>query len=158
MQSSEKKFNDCLRKKLVNKIKLYESEVEAHIIKAKHYLKAIDYNIDGGFQDVAVSNAFYAMYHSLLALLLKLGYEARNQECAINAVQYFIEKGKIKLDIKYIDLIRRTNENKPKDAKMLREELQYGTKTSVNKEILDFLKKNAIEFVEVIEKLLKEIK
>ena len=40
---------------------------------------------------------------------------------------------------------------------MLREELQYGTETSVNKKVLDEMKSNAIEFVEVIERLLKEI-
>src|SRR3990167_10300804 len=136
MQNSEKKFNDCLRKKLIKKVGLNESEIEGHIIKAKHYLKATDYNIKGGFQDIAVSNAFYAMYHSLLALLLKLGYEARNQECAINAIQYFIEIKKINIDIKYVDIIRRTSENKPKDAKTLREEFQYGIETSVNKDVL----------------------
>ena len=120
-------------------------------------MKEMDFNISGGFPDVGVSNAFYAIYHSLLALLLKLGYTAKNQECAINAIQHFIETKRINLDIKYIDLIRRTSENKPKDAKMLREELQYGTKTSVDKQVLDNIKSNAIEFVEVIEKLLKEI-
>jgi len=40
------------------------------------------------------------------------------------------------------------------DAKNLREELQYGIKTSVQEEILEALKKNAAEFVEVIETLL----
>lgn len=92
-----------------------------------------------------------------MALLLKLGYEARNQECAINAVQYFIETKKINLDMKYIDIIRRTSENKPKDTKTLREEFQYGTQTSVDKKILDTVKHNAIEFVETIEILLKEL-
>ena len=151
------KFNDCLRKKLINKIIVNKAEIGGHINKAKHYLKATDYNIKGGFSDVAVSNAFYAMYHSLLALLLKLGYEAKNQECAINAVQYFIEKKRITLDIKYIDIIRRTNENKPKDAKTLREEFQYGIETSVNRDVLNLIKNNAIDFVETIEKLLKEL-
>ena len=153
----DKKFDDCLRKKLINKIEIDNFEVKAHIDKAKHYLKATDYNIKGGFSDVAVSNAFYAMYHSLLALLLKLGYEAKNQECAINAVQYFIETNKINLDMKYIDIIRRTSENKPKDTKTLREEFQYGTETSVDKQILDVVKHNAIKFVEAIEILLKEV-
>ena len=157
MQKVERKFNECIRKKLLFKAISNNKEIDAHINKAKHYLRAADFNINGGFQDVAVSSAFYAMYHSLLALLLKLGYGAINQECAINAVQHFIENKKINLDIKYIDLIRRTSENKPKDAKMLREELQYGTETSVNKKVLDEMKSNAIEFVEVIERLLKEI-
>ena len=153
----ENKFKDCLRKKLINKVNEDKTNIEGHISKAKHYLKAMDYNIKGGFSDVAVSNAFYAMYHSLLALLLKLGYEARNQECAINAIQYFIEIKKIDLDIKYIDIIRRTSENKPKDAKTLREEFQYGIETSVNRDILNLIKDNAIDFVETFEKLLKDL-
>ncbi|MBS3143883.1 HEPN domain-containing protein [Candidatus Woesearchaeota archaeon] len=151
------KFNDCLRKKLINKIIVNKAEIGGHINKAKHYLKATDYNIKGGFSDVAVSNAFYAMYHSLLALLLRLGYESKNQECAINAIQHFIEQGKINLDIKYIDIIRRTNGNKPKDAKTLREEFQYGIETSVDKKVLDIIKNNAIEFVEAIEGILNEL-
>jgi len=59
--------------------------------------------------------------------------------------------------MKYIDIIRRTSENKPKDIKTLREEFQYGTETSVDKQILDTVKQNAIEFVEAIEILLKEV-
>ena len=153
----ENKFKDCLRKKLINKVNENQINIEGHISKAKHYLKAMDYNIKGGFSDVAVSNAFYAMYHSLLALLLRLGYEARNQECAINAIQYFIEIKKINLDIRYIDIIRRTSENKPKDAKTLREEFQYGIETSVNRDILNLIKDNAIDFVETFEKLLKDL-
>jgi len=152
------KFYDCLRKKLINKVKSDENNVNGHILKAKHYLRATDYNIKGNFSDVAVSSAFYAMYHSLLALLLKLGYEAKNQECAINAVQYFIESKKINLDIKYVDIIRRTSENKPKDAKTLREEFQYGIETSVNKDVLNLIKDNSIDFVEAVERLLKEMK
>ena len=152
------KFYDCLRKKLINKVKSDENNVNGHILKAKHYLRATDYNIKGNFSDVAVSSAFYAMYHSLLALLLKLGYEAKNQECAINAVQYFIESKKINIDIKYVDIIRRTSENKPKDAKTLREEFQYGIETSVNKDVLNLIKDNSIDFVEAVERLLKEMK
>jgi|SRR3989344_6436391 len=152
------KFYDCLRKKLINKVKSDENNVNGHILKAKHYLRATDYNIKGNFSDVAVSSAFYAMYHSLLALLLKLGYEAKNQECAINAVQYFIESKKINIDIKYVDIIRRTSENKPKDAKTLREEFQYGIETSVNKDVLNLIKYNSVDFVETVERLLKEMK
>ena len=152
------KFYDCLRKKLINKVKSDENNVNGHILKAKHYLRATDYNIKGNFSDVAVSSAFYAMYHSLLALLLKLGYEAKNQECAINAVQYFIESKKINLDIKYVDIIRRTSENKPKDAKTLREEFQYGIETSVNKDVLNIIKYKCVDFVETVERLLKEMK
>ena len=154
MDKIKRDFEECKRKKLIVEIIPKIENIMGHIEKAKHYLQAVDYNIAGGFQDVAVTNAFYAMYHALLALLQKHGYEAKAQECAINAVQYLILMKKINLDIKYIDLIRLTDKSKGKDAKSLREELQYGTETSVNQVVLEELKKNAIEFVEIIEALL----
>ena len=154
MDKIKKSFEECKRKKLIIEAEPNIKNIKGHIEKAKHYLQAVDYNIAGGFQDVAVANAFYSMYHALLALLQKHGYEAKAQECAINTVQYLILMKKVYLDIKYIDLIRLTDKTKGKDAKSLREELQYGTETSVNLVVLEELKKNAIEFVEAIEVLL----
>ncbi|MDO8747673.1 MAG: HEPN domain-containing protein [Candidatus Omnitrophota bacterium] len=126
--------------------------------KALHNLKAVDYNIKGDFGDWAVSAAFYAMYHSLLAILFKLGYDSRNQECTINATDYFIKTSKIKLDTKYIAMIRRTDELMGSDAKALREEFQYGTETEVEDEILESMQNNANEFVESARVILEEIK
>jgi len=63
-----------------------------HIEKAKHNLRAAAYNQTGGFEDWAVSQAYYAMYHALLAILFKAGYESKNHECTINAIEYLIEK------------------------------------------------------------------
>ena len=56
-----------------------------------HNLRAADYNIKGDFSDWGVSQSYYSMYHSLLAVLFKLGYESKNHECTINAVEYLIE-------------------------------------------------------------------
>jgi len=122
-----------------------------HVEKAKHNLLAADYNIKGGFSDWAVSQAYYAMYHSLLAVLYKYGYESRNHECTITAVEFLIKSRKINLGISDIAFIRTTEQMKMKDAKSLREEFQYGTKTDINKEILDNLVKKAKEIVEKIE-------
>lgn len=135
-----------------------KEESERHIKKALHNLKAMDHNIRGGFKDWAVSAAFYAMYHSLLAVLSMFGYESRNQECTITAIEYFIKNKRINLDQKYIEIIRRTSEMMPKDAKMLREEFQYGTEIEIDGEILNQLKNNAKEFVEKVQILLEEIK
>lgn len=90
------------------------------------------------------------MYHSLLAVLFRLGYESRNQECTINAVYHLIETGKIDMDRKYIEMIRKTSLMLPTDAKLLREEFQYGINVSVDPEVLKTLGKNAIEFVESV--------
>src|SRR3989338_3768089 len=122
-----------------------------HIEKAKHNLLAADYNIKGGFSDWAVSQAYYAMYHSLLAVLYRCGYESRNHECTITAVEFLIKSKKINLDIRDIAFIRTTEQMKMQDAKSLREEFQYGTKTDINKEILDNLVGKAKEIVEKVE-------
>lgn len=165
MTKAEKMFDWCLKQgrrgrdhRGLVQIKPSESEAKRHISKALHNLKAIDHNIKGGFFDWAVSAAFYAKYHALLAVLAKLGYESRNQECTISAVEYLIKKNAIKFDQKYIEMIRRTSEMMPKDAKTLREEFQYGTEVSVDKEVLNILKKNAIEFVEAVQILLESLK
>jgi len=131
-------------------------ESKKHIEKAKHNLLAADYNIKGSFNDWAVSQAYYAMYHGLLAILFKFGYESKNHECTISAVEHLIETKKINLDKKDIAFIRTTEQMKTQDAKSLREEFQYGTKTDINREILNSLVQGAKEIVEKIEVLLEE--
>ena len=91
------------------------------------------------------------MYHGLLAILYHFGYESKNHECTISAVEYLIEIKSIQLDIKDIAFIRTTEQMKMQDAKSLREEFQYGTKTDINKEILNSLIKKSKEIVEKIE-------
>lgn len=62
----------------------------------------------------------------------------------------------IEFDIEDIIFIRTAEQMKTQDAKSLREEFQYGTKTDVNKEILNNLVKRAKEIVEKIEIVLSE--
>lgn len=138
MSTYKEKMDWCLAKESrMRKIKPREKLSEEHIQKAKHNLGAVDYNIKGGFSDWAVSQAYYAMYHSLLAVLFKLGYESKNHECTINAIEYLIDEGKIELQKKDIAFIRTTEQMTKKDAKALREEFQYGTKTTVNEILLN---------------------
>ena len=83
----------------------------------------MQYLYDGKKTDWVAPSAFYAMYHAVLALLYKLQYESRNQECAINAVEYFMESGIIDLEQEYIDMIRHAQEHDNQiDAKTIREE------------------------------------
>ena len=129
-------------------------KAKEHIEKAKHNLLAADYNIKGGFEDWAVSQCYYAMYHGLLAVLYKYGFESKNHSCTISAVEYLIKNKKVDLDVLDIAFIRTAEQMKVKDAKSLREEFQYGTKTDVNKELLENLIKKAREIVEKIEVIL----
>jgi len=151
------KLNWCLRnEKRMKRIAPNSKLSKEHIEKAKHNLKAADFNIQGGFSDWAVSQLYYAMYHSLLAVLFKKGFESKNHECTINTIEYLIEKKEINLDKEDTTFIRTTEQMTQKDAKSLREEFQYGTKTEVNKILLDELIKKSKEVVEKIEVILKD--
>ena len=157
MSERENKLNWCLLKdSRMKKIKPNLRLSEEHIEKAKHNLRAADYNIKGGFSDWGVSQSYYAMYHSLLSILFKNGYESKNHECTINAVEYLIEENIIALDLKDIAFIRTTEQMTSKDAKSLREEFQYGTQTKVNDQLLRDLFENAKKIVEKIEIALNE--
>jgi uncharacterized protein (UPF0332 family) len=158
MSEHEKKLNWCLlRESRMKKIKPNNKLSEEYIQKAKHNLRAADYNIKGGFSDWGVFQSYYAMYHSLLSILFKMGYESKNHECTINAVEYLIDENKINLDLKDIAFIRTTEQMTSKDAKSLREEFQYGTETKVNEELLRSLLENAKKIVEKIEIALSEL-
>ena len=93
----------------------------------------------------------YATYHGLLSLLYKFGFESKNHECTFEAIKYLIESKKINLELKDIAFIKTTEQINAQDAKSLREEFQYGTKTDVNNEIINELAKRAKEIVEKIE-------
>ncbi|MEW5694205.1 MAG: HEPN domain-containing protein [Candidatus Hydrogenedentota bacterium] len=165
MDIIERKFKWCLEKgrkggrkhRGLRKIRPDNNEASNHIQKALHNLEAVEYNIKGGFGDWAVSAAFYAMYHSLLAILYKSGYDSKNQECTINAIEFLIKTGKIKFDPKFIAMIRRTDVLMGSDAKALREEFQYGTEIEVDYEILKNIKNNANDFVEASRIVFEEI-
>jgi len=151
------KLNWCLKnEKRMKKINSNIQLSQEHIKKAKHNLMAADYNIKGGFSDWAISQGYYALYHSLLSILFMKGFESKNHECTINTIEYLIDKREINLEKKDIAFIRTAEQMTNKDAKSLREEFQYGTKTKVNKVLLlDFIKKSK-EIVEKIEIILNE--
>lgn len=150
------RFEWCLRKakeggKGLKEIKPDLNEAKYHTGKALYNLKKMESDIEKGYLDWAVSSAFYAMYHVILALLYKLGYESTNQECSINAMEYLILTKRINLDIKYIKMI----DPKIEDSIInLRERFQYGSETKVSLEILNTVRKNAKEFVEKFQELI----
>lgn len=158
MPRTKDKLNWCLaNKKRMRKVNPDNTLSKKHIEKAKHNLKAADYNLKGGYDDLAVSQLYYAMYHSLLAILFKKGFESKNHECTINTIEYLIETKQINFSRKDLMFIRTTEQMTTKDAKSLREEFQYGTKTKMNKILLNDLIQKSKEVVEKVEIVLSEI-
>lgn len=158
MPSNKDKLNWCLSsEKRMRMIIPNDKLSKEHLEKAKHNLKAADYNVQGNFEDWAVSQSYYAMYHALLAILFKKGFESKNHECTINTVEFLIENKEINLSMDDLYFIRTTEQMTTKDAKSLREEFQYGTKTEVNKILLSELLQKSKDIVEKIEIILNEM-
>src|SRR3989344_2170581 len=116
MSHAKNKVEWCL-KKAENELKESEkhrglikaradlNKAKDYIKKAEHYLKATEYLKKGNFSDISASTMFYSMYHCLLAIALKFGYESRNQECTFALIHYLIEEREINLDINLLNKI-----------------------------------------------------
>jgi len=106
-----------------------------HLAKAEHNLKVTLYLQRGGFTDWCSSSLFYAIYHCLLAVLAKFGYESRNQECTFAVIASLKEDGKITLDEHDLEKVSSLGtaeaQESPYSAVSIREEYQYGTKMSL---------------------------
>jgi uncharacterized protein (UPF0332 family) len=113
-----------------------------HLLKAEHFLKATIHLKKGNFSDICTSTIFYAMYHSLLAIAAKFGYESRNQECTFALIYNLIEDKKINLDETLLHAISSLNpkETSEKTGIEIREHYQYETDLSLkDKELYDKL-------------------
>lgn len=125
----------------------------AHIIKAEHYLKATMLLKKESFSDISASTVFYAMYHCLLAICAKFGYESRNQECTFALIHCLVEEKKIELEKELIDKIASFSVDKSHEQTSieLREQYQYGTELSLKDDIYD-------ELVEIAKNILIKTK
>ena len=122
-----------------------------HLAKADHNLKAMLYLIKGGFSDWAISASFYARYHCLLAILAKLGYDSRNQECTFAAVEDLIIKKKLDIDTKLLKKIASFDDVLDKDELVkLREEFQYGAETVYEQEKIRPLIDDTTKFIRIV--------
>lgn len=126
------------RHKGLRKIESNKELVDKHLEKAAHNLNAITDFKNTGYSDWSASASFYALYHCLLALIVKFGYQSRNQSCTFAFVEDLINKGKVSLttgDLKEI-FDRDITEDLAHSEKVLdiRETMQYSFRTSLNDE------------------------
>lgn len=100
---------------------------ERHISKAEHNLRAALYFDQGEYSDWSASAFFYCLYHCFLAILWKHGYESRNQECTLAAIDMLREEGKINIESRFVDALKITKTAEVDHSVIkLREDFQYG--------------------------------
>ena len=127
-----------------------------HINKAEHNLRAIISFKKIGFSDWSASATFYSIYHGLLAILAKIGYESRNQECTFALIYLLIENKKINSDRKFVEEIHMLNHEEKHERStviQVREAEQYGVSITLNDPVYErllSLAKNALDQIKNI--------
>lgn len=117
MSKAESKVDWCLnqaKKQLASgakhrglvRVKPDEALARGYVGKAEHNLEFFLLARKHSFYDWAINIGFYVTYHCCLAIITKFGYESRNQDCTLAAVESLVEEGKISQDFKrYVEAI-----------------------------------------------------
>lgn len=164
--SVKEKVEKCLkegerggeRHKGIKKVLPDGEKVANHVKKAAHNLEAMSVFKEHGFSDWSASAGFYALYHLLLALLAKEGYESRNQNCTFALAEQMIDERKMSLtkeELKDIFDKDVTMDLEHSDKILdIREKCQYSTITVLEQE--EFLALKA-RVKELFDKLRNEV-
>ena len=78
IKKAERELEKSSRHRGLVKIKPDLKRARKHIEKAERNIKATLYLQKGGFTDWCSSTLFYSIYHCMLAVLVKFGYDSRN--------------------------------------------------------------------------------
>ena len=114
-----------LHRGLINKKPDQKLALE-HIKKAEHNLEVFLYNKERGYYDWTINIGFYVIYHCFLAILVKYGYESKNQECTLAAIESLVEDKKLDPDFNiYVQAIKTTNKKEEEQIMPMREKYQY---------------------------------
>ena len=140
-----KKLKECLkegerteRHKGLRKIEPSQEIINGHIRKAIHNFNAIDAFKNMGYSDWSASASFYSLYHLLLALISKKGFESRNQSCTFALVENMI--GILEVSITNEELKEIFDKNITEDLQHstkildIREDMQYSIKTELKEQ------------------------
>jgi uncharacterized protein (UPF0332 family) len=137
LKKAEKELEESRKHRGLVKTKPDLAKAKEYIKKAEHYLKATEYLKRGNFSDISASAVFYSMYHCLLAIATKFGYESRNQECTFALIYSLIEDNKIDFEEELLNKITslEIRETSERTTTEIREQYQYGTELSIKDDI-----------------------
>lgn len=158
LKKAERELKEGKKHRGLVRIKPNPEKAKDYINKAEHYLKATEYLKEGNFSDISASTVFYSMYHCLLAIAAKFGYESRNQECAFALIYSLIEDNKIDFEEELLNKISSLNvkETDEKTSTKVREEYQYGTKLSIKDDLYKELFELAKEVISKAKMVIEE--
>lgn len=148
---------------------------EGHISKADHNLVVMTDMQRLGHEDWVVITAYYAMYHSAMALLVRIGLESKDHAATAAALDYFFGKDVSRELLKKFHAARERKDNieslaiesryvnKLWKAKREREKAQYGISISMEdvgsmvRDARDFASRMKLVIAEMDEKIAEEL-
>lgn len=158
LKKAQKELEKGSRHRGLIKIKPDMELASQHLIKAGHNLNAITDFKNKGYSDWSASATFYSTYHCFLAILAKLGYESRNQECTFALIYDLIDSGKIKLDKKVVQEVHLLDVEEKHESPTIveiRETEQYGISLSIEDKIFNKLLKTAKTILDQTKEILE---
>ena len=123
-----------------------------HLEKARHNLEVFRLLRKNNSSDWSITAGFYTLYHCFLAIVIKHGYESRNQTCTIALMESLQEQDKISIDKNIIEFMKYEEDEKSHENSLieLRENYTYGVDLEVkDEEQLDKIEKLCVEFIDV---------
>ena len=143
LKKAEKELKETNKHRGLIKVKTDQVLIQKHIKKAEHNLNAVIDFKKIGYSDWSASAAFYSIYHCMLAIINKFGYESRNQECSFALIYQFIEDNKISLNKDLIEQVKLINNEEIQESPTIiniRESEQYGVSLSLKSQTFDIIK------------------
>lgn len=140
----EKHIEICLNK-WARTIEPNDTLAYAYLQKSRHDLVVLR-SISEEDTEWKSTVAYYARYHILTALLLKIGMECKNHNCSLKLAEYLFQ-----------DMITINQFKEIKEAKKQRINLQYYTDRTVEKEEFEHNMKSVDDFVDKIQQIIESI-
>ncbi|MBI5061833.1 MAG: HEPN domain-containing protein [Candidatus Aenigmarchaeota archaeon] len=139
-------FEDCIREGLLGRVPPSNERADASIKTAKKWLSEAEKGIGSGTFNSSVISSYLSMFHSSRAILFLDGFREKSHFC----IARYLEEKYVKkslLESKWIKLLDYYRE--------MRHNNQYNTEFFSSKEDAENIFKNAKEFVNRMEALLK---
>ena len=161
-ENIEKIVESCFHPKAgkpnLQKVLVNIEHIQQHMDKAQSNLRAMKLMFDNDQFDWTVICGYYAMYHAVLASLLKIGIRATAHYCAIAAFkEFYVMRGRVKPE--FVDYIKRAKKLEQEYANTLdraqenRIIEQYGVQIVTNDDA-EWIIEDAKDFVLKIEEIL----
>jgi len=140
-------FEDCVKEGLLRRVTPSVDKAKLSMKRAEKWIEEAEKSLNNGLYDSCLIASYLAMFHSARAVLFRDGWREKSHFCIARYLEeMYVKNGK--LEREWVDLLDRLRETRHAD--------QYDVSYFATREEAEVSLSIAFEFVERMEKLLKE--